>query len=150
MKKKKVLIATDGSETSAAAINEACEYIDPQITDVLVVSAYQPQFHLTTEPGFALTEYYADMESDLKLAGNKCLQTAEDEIRNHFASVDVSVKTKLLTGPAGEAIVKKARTWHADLLVVGSHGYGFWDRMLGSVSDDVVHHAPCSVLVARR
>ena len=37
-----------------------------------------------------------------------------------------------------------------DLIVVGSHGRGFWGRLLGSVSDGVVHHAPCSVLVVRK
>ncbi len=49
-----------------------------------------------------------------------------------------------------ESIVEEAQKWSADLIVLGSHGYGFWERMLlGSVSNAVVHHAPCSVLIVR-
>ncbi|MCB1025610.1 MAG: universal stress protein [Acidobacteria bacterium] len=48
-------------------------------------------------------------------------------------------------------IVEKAKRWNADLIIVGSHGRGFWGRvMLGSISDSLVHHAPCSVLVVRK
>ncbi len=51
-------------------------------------------------------------------------------------------------GDPGQAIVEIAEDWHSDLIVVGSHDRGFWSRaLLGSVSDAVVHHAPCSVLV---
>ena len=49
-----------------------------------------------------------------------------------------------------EQIIELAREWGADLIVVGSHGRGFWGRLLGSVSTGVVHHAPCSVLVVRK
>ena len=39
---------------------------------------------------------------------------------------------------------------NADLIIVGSHDYNRWERLLlGSVSDSVIHHAPCSVLLVR-
>jgi len=47
-------------------------------------------------------------------------------------------------------IVEAAEEWDADMIVVGSHGHGFWGRLaLGSVSDAVIHQAPCSVLIAK-
>jgi nucleotide-binding universal stress UspA family protein len=55
-----------------------------------------------------------------------------------------------MNGPAAKEIIDKAERWRADLIVVGSHGYGFWGRLLGSVSNYVVHNAPCSVLVVRK
>ena len=59
--------------------------------------------------------------------------------------------TEVLCGPPAQEIVQQAEDWGADLVVVGSHGYGFWSRaLLGSVSNSVVHHAPCSVLVVRK
>jgi nucleotide-binding universal stress UspA family protein len=53
-------------------------------------------------------------------------------------------------GRPTETITDIAQEWGADLIVVGSHGHDFWGRMtLGSVSDGVIHHAKCSVLVVR-
>lgn len=47
-------------------------------------------------------------------------------------------------------IVEKAEKWGADLVVIGSHGYHSWERLLlGSVSQAVALHAECSVLVVR-
>jgi nucleotide-binding universal stress UspA family protein len=47
-------------------------------------------------------------------------------------------------------IVEEARDWGADLIVLGSHGYGRVRRVvLGSVAAAVVAIAPCSVLVVR-
>ena len=47
-------------------------------------------------------------------------------------------------------IVETAEAIHPDMIVLGSHGYSRWERLLlGSVSDSVVHHAPCSVLIVR-
>ena len=54
-------------------------------------------------------------------------------------------------GATNRVIIETAKDWNADLIVVGSHGRGFWGRtMIGSVSDSVIHHAPCSVLVVRK
>ncbi len=54
----------------------------------------------------------------------------------------------LRTSPPGEAIVDVATSEAVDLVVVGSHGRGSMGRLLiGIVSDHVVRHAPCPVLV---
>ena len=51
-------------------------------------------------------------------------------------------------GNPGQTICKLAQTWDADLIVMGSHGRkGLRELFLGSVSNYVMHHAPCSVLV---
>jgi nucleotide-binding universal stress UspA family protein len=54
------------------------------------------------------------------------------------------------TGPAREVILGEAEALGADLIVVGSHGRGFWKRLLlGSVSQAVATHAACSVEIVR-
>jgi nucleotide-binding universal stress UspA family protein len=63
---------------------------------------------------------------------------------------DLTVTTKVVEGHPKDAIVEEAGEWDADLVVVGSHGYGRLKRMvLGSVAGAVVANAPCSVHVAR-
>ena len=54
-------------------------------------------------------------------------------------------------GRPAEEILRAAREWQADLVIVGSHGFtGLRRMLLGSVGREVLHHATCSVLVARQ
>ena len=58
--------------------------------------------------------------------------------------------TEVLTGSPKRVIVEETEKWGADLIVLGSHGYRSWERLLlGSVSQAVVAHAECSVEVVR-
>ena len=53
-------------------------------------------------------------------------------------------------GSPGRVICNLAKTWEADLVMVGSHGRkGLSEIVLGSVSNYVMHHAPCSVLITK-
>ncbi len=62
----------------------------------------------------------------------------------------LQVSTEVLTGSPKSTIVEEAEAWGADLIVVGSHGYRTWERMLlGSVSQAVAAHAECSVEIVR-
>jgi nucleotide-binding universal stress UspA family protein len=150
MKKRRILIATDGSEFGMKAVEEACEFIDPKKTEVKVVSAYFPTVYVGTDPSFASSVVYERLDKDLKGVAADVVEKAAMFIREHFPDEKFQVTTQVMRGPAGKEIVDKAEAWHADLIVVRSHGYGFWGRLLGSVSNDVVHHAPCSVLVVRK
>jgi nucleotide-binding universal stress UspA family protein len=58
-------------------------------------------------------------------------------------AVDVKV------GIPWDAICQEAKRIHADLIIVGSHGYGTLDRILGTTAAKVVNHAECSVMVVR-
>ena len=56
--------------------------------------------------------------------------------------------TRLLYGEAEKEIRERAGEWHADLVVLGTHGRGGFERfLLGSVAADVVRRGPTSVLV---
>jgi len=62
----------------------------------------------------------------------------------------VQVTQEILSGSPRSAIAEEADRWQADLIVMGSHGYGAWHRfLLGSVSQAVVSRAQCSVEVVR-
>ena len=62
----------------------------------------------------------------------------------------LQVSSDVLPGSPRRLIVEEAETWGADLIVVGSHGYRTWERMLlGSVSQTVAAHAECSVEIIR-
>jgi universal stress protein F len=56
---------------------------------------------------------------------------------------------RVATGTAWDAICRAARDEDADLIVIGSHGYGALDRVLGTTAAKIVNHADRSVLVVR-
>jgi nucleotide-binding universal stress UspA family protein len=63
---------------------------------------------------------------------------------------EVAVERDVLDGVPAQRIIDAARDWNADLIVVGDHNRHTLSRfVLGSVSDAVLRHAPCSVLVVR-
>jgi nucleotide-binding universal stress UspA family protein len=62
-----------------------------------------------------------------------------------------SCETRVLRGRPASALIEEAKRWGADLIVLGSRGHGPLESLLlGSVSAEVVDHAPCPVLVARK
>ena len=146
----KVLIATDGSGYSEAAIDEYCANImRPDETDVLVVSVYENAYPVTAEPFALSAEYYQQLEDAVVEQATGFVTAADARIRAAFPGKQLKLKTEILRGTPAQQIVERAEDWGADLIVVGSHGRGFWGRLLGSVSNSVIHHAPCSVLVVR-
>lgn len=63
----------------------------------------------------------------------------------------VTVRSHLVLGGTVETLLEKARELPADMIVMGSHGYGpMKTAMLGSVSTAVIRNAPCPVLVISR
>lgn len=147
----KILIATDGSEYSKAAIDECCRIvIRPETADVLIVSAYEDAYPITAEPFAVSSEYYQQLDDAVSEMARTFAEDAKRTIREKFPTSELLVTTKVLRGAPDQQIIEAAKEWKADIIVVGSHGRGFWGRLLGSVSNGVVHHAECSVLVVRK
>ncbi len=147
----KILIATDGSDYSKAAVEECCRLvIRPENTNVLIVSAYEDGHPISTEPFAISAEYYQKLVDAVREQSQSFVEEAKKTIRGRFPATEFEISTEVLAGSPDQLIVERAQEWKADLIVVGSHGRGFWGRLLGSISDGVVHHAPCSVLVVRK
>lgn len=147
----RVLVATDGSEYSKMAVAECCRtVIQPDTTEITVVSAYEDAYPITAEPFALSADYYQKIDEAVHEMAQEFVSDAASEIQKFFPGKELKLSKEVLRGSPDQQIIEKAKEWKADLIVVGSHGRGFWGRMLGSVSDGVVHHAPCSVLVVRK
>ena len=146
----KVLVPTEGSEFSQAAVKKCCKMFDEsENTEIEILSVVEP-VDRPTDPFGAPSEYIHDLNAAaLKKAKDVVDQTAED-IRKDYPGLGTQLNTKVVTGSPKKEIVEEAEKWGADLIIMGSHGYGFWRRsLLGSVSESVVNLAPCSVLVVK-
>ena len=145
----KVLVATDGSEFSNAAIERMSSILgDREVNDIKIISVYEAAAPMAAEPFAISGEYYAELTNLNRSAAQSNVDSAAGVLGANFPDAEVSVAVGI--GNPAPMIVEEAKQWNADLIVVGSHGFGFWNRLLlGSVSNAVVHHAPCSVLVVR-
>jgi len=149
----KILIATDGSDYSKAAIDICREIIaDPQNTSLKIISAFERPTPIAAGAPFVVSaEYYNEIEQVGRGQANDFIEQAAAQVKAMFPNSAPDLTGEVVVGSPQRAIVEAAKEWGADLILLGTHGYGFWSRaLLGSVSNAVVHHAPCSVLVVRK
>jgi nucleotide-binding universal stress UspA family protein len=125
--KRRVLLATDGSETALTAAEALAARPWPEGSEFRIVTVEEPW--LISPPTVVIN-----------------IDSAEQVL----ASAGLKPSVVVLSGNPKEAILEEARTWDADLIVVGSHGRrGFKRFLLGSVSEAVAMNAHCSVVVVR-
>lgn len=146
----KILLATEGSEFSTAAIEKCCEIFgESKDAEIRILSAAEPMI-VPVEPFAVSAGYLADAQKAAVEGSERSVSTAEEKIRTALPHLTDRLSTKIVKDNPIPAILEEAKEWGADLIIMGSHGYGFWQRtFLGSVSNSVVHHAPCSVLIVR-
>lgn len=142
-----VLVATDGSELSVHAARRAFELLGPstEVTVLAVLSgapgADAGGFESSTATPAEETREWQDEVGE-----------AQDAISETLAEVHgAKVIKRVESGDAGPMVVWVAEQINADVIVVGSHGKSALKRMvIGSVSEHIVRHAPCTVLVVRK
>jgi nucleotide-binding universal stress UspA family protein len=144
----RVLLAIDGSTHSDAAVAEVAARPWPEGTDIRVLTVVHATAPLVLDPAFVMAAIHVEQTKEQLRRAPKILAAARRRIRRR--SPEVSVSTRIREGVPKDVIVEEAREWDADLIVVGSHGYGRMKRLvLGSVAAAVVASAPCSVQVVR-
>jgi len=142
----KVLLAVDGSRFSDAAVQTVIAQAHAKDTEVHVVHVVEPPTLLVAREmgGFdpALEQVW---DTETKHAHTLVEKTAE-MLRSH----GMKVTTAVAQGDPKSAIIDASKEWHADLIVLGSHGRNAFERFLmGSVSEAIARHAHCSVEVVR-
>ena len=144
----KIIIATDGSPYSAAMIKEFANRPLTPNTKVKIISVYKGASLMNTAPMGVLTEYFIAADKNSLNFAKKAIETAEMIIRNENPLL--TIFTAAIEGAPKNVILEEAEAFDADLIVLGSHGYGAVDRfLLGSVSQSVALHAKCSVEIVR-
>ena len=140
---KNILVATDFSQESAAALDAAIELgREPGATIQLL--------HVVDDPvtAAAWSEAYA---FDVTELSEQLLAQAERRLTSiQAAHTGIALSTRAVVGHPARTILEMAAAEHADLIVVGSHGHHAITRLLlGSVADRVVRQAPCAVLIVK-
>ncbi|HEX6182850.1 MAG TPA: universal stress protein [Pyrinomonadaceae bacterium] len=146
----KILLAVDGSPFSEEAVREVARRPWPTGSEVLVVYVVEPTPQPPPEMWAGAYEDYFEELDQWKRAQSRQALEAATRILDAREDKTLRVTTEVLEGQPKRRIPEEAEAWGADLVVVGSHGYGFLDRLLlGSVSQAVAARAPCSVEIVR-
>lgn len=146
----KILLATDGTKHGEAAAAMINNFALKDGDEVKIVSVVDMAVPLAIDIYGGYLPDTTELEKTARENASKVLETAAERVRNAFPNVNLAISTEVLFGSPESRIVETAEKMHPDVIIVGSHGYNRWERLLlGSVSDSVVHHAPCSVLVVR-
>ena len=143
----KILLAIDGSKYSDATVQALAAQIRRENAQVLVLQIVEPRIY-STPPQMA-AGYQPEMAEIMKEQfehAQECVDRSAATLRS--AGFDVS--TRVLEAEPRTGILDLASEWHADLIVLGSHGRrGLRRFMLGSVAESVARGAYCSVLIVR-
>jgi nucleotide-binding universal stress UspA family protein len=140
---RKVLIATDGSETAKKAADFGVQIAGLSGAKVYAVYVIDTTLYYS----IPLDEVWSkEVYEQLETMGNEI--TSDVEIAAKAAGLEA--ESLVLKGDPAERIIKFAEEQSVDMIVVGSHGIGEFERLvIGSVSEKVVRHAKVPVLVVR-
>ncbi len=134
---RKILVGTDGSDSATKAVSHAADLAGAMGAELVLIHVY-PAPRSDVGSTFGRADAYPGQE-----IGQAVLRDAE----KHYAG-KVKVKTVLREGDPAEGLIDVAEEEGIDLIIVGNRGMTGAKRfLLGSVPNQVSHHAPCNVLI---
>jgi nucleotide-binding universal stress UspA family protein len=134
---------------AARVVNEACELKLPAATEVTLVTVVPPQEGMAAIAPVVWSSLPRRVDSLLKAAG----QEADDRLRSLAGLLQSQyshVRAEVYRGDPATCLAGVAEKEGTDLMILGTLGEGGMERLLlGSVSEQVARHVPCSVLLVR-
>ena len=138
-KAHKIVVGVDGSESSNKALRWALGEARLRNVEVEVVHTWSLT-PMVDPMGFASYVPVEEIETAAKIVVENVMKSVEEFVGK------TKVSTKITRGPAAATLLEAAKD--AELLVVGRRGHGgVMGLLLGSVAEQVAHHAPCPVVI---
>ncbi len=143
---RKILVPTDGSPVSEAAVEAAVALCRADGSELLVLSVGQPRAHVPSVEGAMVSDFSTESEQLLDEANDNVQRAAKMAAA---ASVRCTTRTAVAHSPDKEILETAARE-HCDLILMGSHGRRGLSRLLaGSVAQNVLAYAQVPVMILR-
>ena len=140
-----IVVGVDQSEQARQALRFALEEAKLRHAKLRVVHAWQ--YGAIGAAG--VESFYPAVGADVSEVREAAEQALEQTLRESLPDTDsVEIERRVVEGRPAGVLVNESRD--ADMLVVGSRGHGgFTELLLGSVSQQVSHHAACPVVIVR-
>ena len=148
---RRILVPIDGSPTSRRGIEEAIRLASDQKARICLLHVVD---QLVATGGLDAMMYVPPSYSDefiraLREGGKKLLAGAESKVRKHGIEVE-AVLLETVGRRVADLIIKQAKKWRADVIVLGTHGRRGLSRVLmGSDAELVLRETPVPVLLVR-
>jgi nucleotide-binding universal stress UspA family protein len=154
---QKILVAVDNTELSQQAFQKALSLAHAFAANLHIINVLSPlrlEYQDTTSLAFS-GSYYPDTLDDvtqeewtnIQEIGSNLLALLQEQAKQKGIKAEITQQI----GQPEQEITDFAKSWQADLIVIGSHGRkGFSEFLFGSVSNYVSHHVPCSVLLVHQ
>jgi nucleotide-binding universal stress UspA family protein len=145
----KILLATDGSDSAREAVDLLIRFPFPKDSSATALTVIDDRIFTVSRPG--------DLDEDQNRLLQETERTIKEESEQLLAAESARLRdagwsgsTEIRKGDPAEEIIQAAEELQPDLIVLGSHGFeGMKNFLLGSISDQVLRYAGCSVLIAR-
>lgn len=147
---RKILLATDGSPTSKAALHEATKLVQDGVKIRTVTVVLSPTVTFPSPYGMA---YDVGLLRNAAIEGGRAaLEATVQELKNRGIDTEGSLidLTETPSTDIAAALQDEAKDWGADLLVIGTHGRtGVKRFFLGSVAEQIIRSSSTPVLLVR-
>ena len=143
-----ILVAVDGSPTADQAVAQAADLAQATGGRIRLLNVMDPIAHIS---GFEQPQVYQqEVLPRLRRAGEALLDAARTQVARRGVPVD-TVLLENLDARVAELVVDHARSWGADLIVLGTHGRrGLARVLMGSDAEQIARTAPVPVLLVRQ
>ncbi|KAJ3683712.1 hypothetical protein LUZ60_013939 [Juncus effusus] len=148
-----MVLAYDDSEHSHYALEWTLSHFFSHVNgggkgfELVIVHAKRLPSSVVNLAGPGAAEVLQLVESDLRKIAMNTVEKAKALCQAH----SVSATVEIMEGEARTVLIDAVEKHHADILILGSHGYGALRRaFLGSVSDYCAHHTHCSVMIVKK
>ena len=155
----KIVVSLDDSDRSPAVFKVALDLAQQTHASLKLFGCISGQLLgqavvMSEEMGMYATpmtsQMYPSGQAELVVQQNDRLHAVLQPYLEAAQQVGLTVDAEVKIGDVGEVVCQIAEDWSADLIVIGRRGRsGLSEALLGSVSNHVLHHAPCSVLVVQ-
>ena len=143
---QRILVPVDGSHTATLGLQEAIRLAIDQRARMRIIHVVDELLVAQNFEGYVNA---GELIDTLEASGRKALQKAVALARKHDLNVDASM-FETVGGRVADVIVREARKWKADLIVMGTHGRrGFGRMVLGSDAEAVLRETRVPVLLVR-
>lgn len=143
---RKILVPLDGSHTSEMGLKEAIRLAKNQKATLRLIHVVD---ELVVMPSTEGAIYLGDMLEGLREAGKRILKQALAQVRRHGLRAQ-SVLLETVGARAADLVVRQAKKWGADIIVLGTHGRrGVRRLVMGSDAEQIVRTASVPVLLVR-
>ena len=150
----RILIASDGSSSAQAVLQEVSRRSWPDGTKARIVSIVESLVPQPTIPALEANTFATEPAFQVILAADARerarLKSVVDSSAKVLESAGLTVDPVVLEGMARTELLSDAKAWEAETIFIGARGVGTMERLLlGSVSTAIVTHAGCAVEVVR-